>query len=99
MDPRNGTRAFERGRMVARTLAGVLLAALATAGCFEKLSGPNCVPTTWDVAGTSGDTITTTRGLRYIPRDSGSGNGTPWCRSVAVNYAGYLIDGTKFDSS
>ncbi len=84
--------------MVAVVLA-VSAVATATAGCFEKLSGPNCVAATWDVASTIGDTVTTTRGLRYIPRDTGSGNGTAWCRSVAVNYAGYLLDGTKFDSS
>ena len=81
-----------------RSIVAVVLAAsaaaTATAGCFEKLSGPNCVAATWDVASTSGDTVTTTRGLRYIPRDTGSGNGTAWC-----NYTGYLLDGTKFDSS
>ena len=86
-----------------RSIVAVVLAAsaaaTATAGCFEKLSGPNCVAATWDVASTSGDTVTTTRGLRYIPRDTGSGNGTAWCRAVAVNYTGYLLDGTKFDSS
>ena len=80
-------------------LTFVLGAALATAGCFEKLSGPGCVAATWDVASTIADTVTTTRGLRYIPHDTGSGNGTAWCRSVAVNYTGYLLDGTKFDSS
>ena len=72
---------------------------MVTAGCFEKLSGPGCVAATWDVAGTAGDTVTTTRGLRYIPRDTGTGNGTAWCRFVAVNYTAYLLDGTKFDSS
>jgi len=86
-----------------RSIVAVVLAAsaaaTATAGCFEKLSGPNCVAATWDVASTSGDTVTTTRELRYIPRDTGSGNGTAWCRAVAVNYTGYLLDGTKFDSS
>ncbi len=78
---------------------GPIMVVLATAGCFEKLSGPGCAAATWDVAGTSGDTITTTRGLRYIAGDSGVGNGAPWCRSVAVSYTGYLLDGTKFDSS
>lgn len=85
--------------MVRVTLVVVVTAAITTAGCFQKLSGPNCVSAAWDVASTSGDTITTTRGLRYIPGDTGSGNGTAWCHSVAVNYAGYLLDGTKFDSS
>ncbi len=82
-------------------LAGLVAVAVAllSAGCFEKLAGPNCVATTWDVAGSSGDSITTTRGLRYIAGDSGRGSGAPWCHSVAVNYTGYLLDGTKFDSS
>lgn len=80
-------------------VVAVSATAILTEGCFAKIAGPNCVAATWDVASTSGDTVTTTRGLRYIPRDSGSGNGTAWCRSVAVNYAGYLLDGTKFDSS
>ena len=88
---------------MARSAVAIVVAVSATAilteGCFEKLAGPNCVATTWDPASASGDTITTTRGLRYIPGDTGSGNGTAWCRSVAVNYAGYLLDGTKFDSS
>src|SRR5258708_17512165 len=91
--------------MVTRTrgwvLSGIVAVAVAllTAGCFEKLAGPNCVAATWNVAGSSGDTITTTRGLRYIAGDSGRGNGAPWCHSVAVNYTGYLLDGRKFDSS
>jgi len=91
--------------MVTRTQGGVLsgmvalAVALLTAGCFEKLAGPRCVAAAWDVAGTSGDTITTTLGLRYIPGDTGVGAGTLWCHSVAVNYTGYLLDGTRFDSS
>jgi FKBP-type peptidyl-prolyl cis-trans isomerase len=73
--------------------------ALANTACFHKLTGPTCTSAPWDVASTSGDTVTTTLGLRYIPGDTGQGNGTPWCRAVAVNYTGYLLDGTKFDSS
>jgi FKBP-type peptidyl-prolyl cis-trans isomerase len=77
----------------------VVMAAVAAAGCFEKLSGPGCVAKSWDIASTSGDTVTTTRGLRYIARDTGVGNGAAWCRSVAVHYNAYLLNGTKFDSS
>ena len=103
MDTRNGPRALVGGRVVTRRLGAAVSAmvavALLTFGCFEKLAGPGCVAATWDVVCTSGDTITTTRGLRYIAGDSGIGNGAPWCRSVAVNYTGYLLDGTKFDSS
>src|SRR5207247_10242638 len=87
---------LDMGRLAPRF---VLVARLTTAGCFQKLSGATCVSTTSDVASTSGDTVTTTRGLRFIQGDSGTGNGTQWCHAVWVNYAGYLLDGTKFDSS
>jgi len=87
-----------RGRLAIPALLGVA-AAFVAAGCFEKLAGPGCAPRTWDIATTSGDTITTTRGLRYIARDTGVGNGAAWCRTVAVHYNAYLLNGTKFDSS
>ena len=75
------------------------LAALAAAGCFEKLSGPACTPMTWSVDTTVGDTIVTTRGLKYIQGpDTGSGAPATWCTSVAVPYTGYY-NGNKFDSS
>ena len=56
------------------------------------------MPMTWAVASTSADTIITTRGLKYIPGDMGSGGSTTWCTTVAVHYTGYY-NGTKFDSS
>jgi len=86
-----------RARTAALTVLG-LAAALAGAGCFEKLSGPACTPMTWGVASTVGDTIVTTRGLKYIPGGTGSGIAATWCNNVAVHYTGYY-NGTKFDSS
>jgi peptidylprolyl isomerase len=74
-------------------------AAFAGVGCFETLSGPGCTPMTWTIASTSGDTITTNRGLRYVNGDSGVEGGADWCGTVGVHYDGYLLDGTKFDSS
>jgi len=77
----------------------VVAVALAAAGCFETLSGPSCTPMTWTIASTSADTITTTRGLRYVEGDTGAGGGAGWCKGVAVHYTGYLLNGTEFDSS
>ena len=53
---------------------------------------------TWSVTSTIADTIVTTRGLKYVPGDTGSGNAETWCNTVAVHYTGYY-NGTKFDSS
>jgi FKBP-type peptidyl-prolyl cis-trans isomerase len=47
----------------------------------------------------SGDTITTTTGLRFIEVAAGGGPALPWCKSVSVDYDAFLLDGTKFDSS
>ena len=38
-------------------------------------------------------------GLRYIERRPGTGNPAPLGSQVVVHYDGYLLDGTKFDSS
>lgn len=47
----------------------------------------------------AGDTITTNSGLQYIILKEGNGSLPKPGRSVTVNYTGYLLDGTKFDSS
>jgi len=69
------------------------------AGCADPLTAPPCTAMPFVQASVSGDTITTTTGLRYIEGAPGTGGALPWCRSVAVHYTGYLLDGTKFDSS
>lgn len=97
MDARNGTRALDGGGLLKTALLG-LAAALVAAGCFDKLEVPTCTPTNWTVASTTGDTIVTNRGLKYIPGDTGSGGAATWCNSVAVHYTGYY-NGNKFDSS
>ena len=38
-------------------------------------------------------------GLRYVERQPGTGNPPPLGAEVVVHYDGYLLDGTKFDSS
>ena len=52
-----------------------------------------------DTVAPSGDTITTSSGLQYIILKEGNGPLPKPGRSVSVNYTGYLMDGTKFDSS
>jgi peptidylprolyl isomerase len=83
---------------IARGLLLLLSAALLT-GCVHTPEAPQCTATPFDVASVSGDTVTTTTGLRYIEGLPGSGAALPWCRAVIVHYTGYLLDGTKFDSS
>lgn len=85
-----------------RVQCAVLLVAigvLVTAGCFEKLSGPACTAKPFTIDSSSADTLITSTGLRYIDSAAGTGNGVAWCKTVAVHYTGYLLNGTKFDSS
>ena len=42
---------------------------------------------------------TTSSGLQYIIEKEGSGNNPSPGQNVSVHYSGYLLDGTKFDSS
>lgn len=108
MDPAERARAIERERMVGRSalrasatvLAGAVFAGLVLAACTDPLKSPPCTtPAAVDTASIEGDTITTTTGLRFIDSLPGSGVALRWCNTVAVHYTGYLLDGTKFDSS
>lgn len=47
----------------------------------------------------TGDTTTTTSGLKYIVLKKGTGKKSKVGKAVEVNYTGWLIDGKKFDSS
>lgn len=47
----------------------------------------------------SGDTMTTSSGLKYIVLTSGDGPRAEQGKVVSVHYTGWLTDGTKFDSS
>ena len=47
----------------------------------------------------TGDTITTSTGLKYIVLNTGSGVRAENGKSVSVNYTGWLTDGKVFDSS
>jgi FKBP-type peptidyl-prolyl cis-trans isomerase FkpA len=68
-------------------------------GCIDRVNAPSCTPVQVSQASVSGDTVTTTTGLRYIEGTVGPGVAVDWCRSVAIHYDGFLLDGTKFDSS
>lgn len=46
-----------------------------------------------------GTAHTTTSGLRYLVRQPGAGNPASLGNEIVVHYEGYLLDGTKFDSS
>jgi FKBP-type peptidyl-prolyl cis-trans isomerase len=68
-------------------------------GCLGRLTEPQCVTTPFSQASLSGDTVTTTTGLRYIDGDAGAGAAAEWCQDVAIHYEASLLDGTQFDSS
>lgn len=106
MDAAGGTRPIERGRVVDRPAipaaglvqAGVL-AAMLLAACIDPPTAAVCTPAAVDTASVSGDTITTSAGLRFIDDSLGTGAALPWCTTVAVLYTAYLMDGTPFDST
>lgn len=77
-------------------LFGILLLA---AACTDPIEGPPCVPMTFTQAPAGGDTILTSRGLRFIEDSIGTGPVLDWCTVVSVHYDAYLTDSTKFDSS
>jgi FKBP-type peptidyl-prolyl cis-trans isomerase len=84
--------------MTTRVYALCLSSALLTA-CIDSIDAPACAPVSFSQAAVSGDTITTTTGLRYIEGTQGAGVAVDWCRSLAIHYDAFLLDGTKFDSS
>lgn len=51
----------------------------------------------YDVSGK--DTVTMQSGLKFIKVQTGDGTKAEQLRTVEVHYTGYLMDGTKFDSS
>ena len=83
-----------------RTCVPLLLASTGLlAACVEPLGTTPCIPVPFAQASVSGDTIATTTGLRYLNNAVGTGDTVRWCRTLTVHYTGYLLDGTKFDSS
>jgi peptidylprolyl isomerase len=85
--------------MTIRTRLPLCASIALLAGCIKEPTVPQCLPVSFTKVSTSGDTVTTSTGLRYIERVAGNGVATEWCRPVAIHYTGYLLDGTMFDSS
>lgn len=69
------------------------------AACIDSPTGLECTPTDFSIASVSGDTTITTTGLRYVDGAAGVGDELAWCDPVTIHYTGYLLDGTKIDSS
>jgi peptidylprolyl isomerase len=83
-----------------RWRAAVLVALAATAAaCMKAIETPPCLPQQFTQAPGAGDTIVTSRGLKFIEVTAGTGAPLAWCTLVSVDYDGYLLDSTKFDSS
>lgn len=76
--------------------AGALVALLAA--CTNDSTTPlvQCDPFTNTVAGTQGDTVTTTTGLRYIETRVGTGLTAETCRGVRIRYVLY-VNGTEIE--
>jgi len=86
--------------MIFRRLAGIVSGVvLVGAACTDPIGGPPCFPTSFTEAPAGGDTILTSRGLRFIDDSVGTGPALDWCTVVSVHYDAYLMDSTKFDSS
>lgn len=77
-------------------LAAVGLAVGALVGCLGDPAGPGCTPIESTQIAVSGDTITTSTGLRYIETRVGTGATAPWCQTVVPQITGTLLDGTVF---
>lgn len=89
-------------------LSGLLFAGLLLTGCGSNTPTATLIPVgvTPTVntgaapgAGSSGNVVTTTSGLKYIDSVVGTGATAEKGKTVSVHYTGYLKDGTKFDSS
>lgn len=80
--------------------SSAVLGLLTVGACMEDApTAPPCNAVAFDTAAVSGDTITTSTGLRFIDDSVGEGAPLGWCQLVVVHYDGYLLNGTKFDSS
>lgn len=84
------------------TIGGMALA-LAALAVFSACGGGDGDKNGGDVKDgppeLSGETIVTDDGLQYIEIQPGTGAAPQAGQTVRVHYTGWLIDGTKFDSS
>ena len=80
-------------------VVAIAAAAAAAAGCVKPIESPPCLQQQFTQSPGNGDTIVTSRGLKFIEVAAGTGVPLGWCTPVTVDYDGYLLDSTKFDSS
>lgn len=78
--------------------AGASAALLAAACSSGTEPDDGCTELFNTRASTSGDTVVTTTGLRYIEQTQGNGATVVSCRGVAIFYRGTLLDGKEFAS-
>lgn len=81
----------------ALVLVGALL--FAAPGCNSKDSSASQVPTTTTIDGKIVALQALPSGVRYYDMTVGTGAAPQAGQTVAVQYTGTLLDGTKFDSS
>lgn len=83
-----------------RGCLSLVVPALLLSACIDPLEVPACTPVPWSEASVSGDTVTTTTGLRYIDMNGeGIGLAAGWCQFVAVHYTASILDGDTFEST
>ena len=76
--------------------------ALFLASACSDATGPersDCDPALLQLQPVSGDTVTTETGLRYIEVRAGTGSTAAVGHAVRAHYSGYLVSGTRFDTS
>ena len=92
----------------------ILVGLMALVGCNQQESSPpaemtqepaaeapaeQATPAESGIPMVSGDTVTTTSGLKYIVMAEGDGPKPEAGNLIGAHYTGWLMDGTKFDSS
>ena len=79
-----------------------LAVALGTLAACADSSAPetvDCHAALLQFAPANGDTVTAAQGLQYIEITEGSGTAAAQGHTVDVNYSGYLLTGSQFDTS
>jgi FKBP-type peptidyl-prolyl cis-trans isomerase len=74
-----------------------LFVAIALAACLSACCQPSS--TTPTASGSSAKEVTMPDGLKYTDEQVGTGTEAQAGKTVTVHYTGWLLDGTKFDSS
>jgi len=83
--------------MRSKLLLLLLVVAVGSTACLSP-TDLSCDVLPTRVVSTSGDTVQTVSGLRYIDLTVGAGAEARECRQLEVRYEGRLLNGTVFDS-